>query len=145
MSHHVPTTAAILSLIGGVFILLAGAVLAVIGSFLAFFIGGSALFFYIGLFVGILTIVFAVMLFVKPEMKTIWGILIIVMSIVSLPTALGGFIIGFILALIGGILALTYKAPVMAPMGMPGTMTCPACGGAVNPQTRTCMACGKMV
>lgn len=145
MSHHVPTTAGILSLIGGVFILIGGAVLAFVGTLFGALFGFSSFIFYIGLVIGILTIVFAVLLFVKPEMKLVWGILIIIMSLVSWPTALGGFFVGFLLALLGGIFAITYKAPVMAPMGMPGTMTCPACGGAVNPQTRTCMACGKMV
>jgi len=35
---------------------------------------------------------------------------------VSLVTALGGFLIGFILTLIGGILALTWKRPFDSPI-----------------------------
>jgi hypothetical protein len=108
--------------------------------------------FFIGLIIGILIIVFAILLFVAPQMKTAWGALIIVLSLLSWPFAFGGFFIGFLLALIGGILAITYKPPVMmqAPMGQPmmgqpGAMACPHCGGMVNMQTRTCTACGRSV
>lgn len=165
MSHHVPTTAFVLSLIGGIFVFLAGLVLAYIASFLAFFGFGLGGILYIGLVVGILMIVFSILLYVMPQAKTAWGALIIVLSIVSLPFALGGFIVGFILGLIGGIFAITYKPPMMAPMmgqpmmgqpmmgqpmmgqptGAPLPVACPACGGQINPQTRTCMSCGRAV
>ncbi|MCI4348673.1 MAG: DUF6114 domain-containing protein [Thermoplasmata archaeon] len=162
MSHHVPTAAGVLTIVGGVFILLAGAALAAIGSFLAFFIGGIAYLFYIGLVVGIITLVMGILMLVMPQMKTAWGAITIVLAIVSLPTALGGFIVGFILALLGGIFAITYKvaAQPMGSMGMPGMpmppmaaapmmggplpAVCPSCGGAnINAATRTCMNCGR--
>ncbi len=148
MSNHVPVAGGVLSIIGSVFVLLAGAALAVLGSFLSFFIGGLAGLFYIGLLIGVLMLIFSILIFVMPSMKTAWGALVIVLAIASLPFALGGFIIGFILALIGGILTLVHKStPAMAaPMpGQPVAMACPACGGMVNPQTRTCTACGRQV
>lgn len=163
MSQNVPTTAAVLTLVGGIFVLLVGLALAALGSILSFFIGGLAGLFFIGLILGILIIIFAILLFVKPEMRKIWGILIILMAILTLPFDLGGAGIGFILSLIGGILAITYKPPIMMGQPMmgqpmmgqpmpppppgtaPGVWTCPACGGAVNPQNRTCMSCGKTV
>jgi hypothetical protein len=170
MSHHIPTAGGILTIIGGVFITLAGLALAVVGAILGALFGfGGTWFFYIGLVVGILIVVVGVLTLVKPEMKTAWGALIIVLAIVSLPTTFGGFVIGFILALIGGILVLTFKPPMMVPvavpmgypgqpmgypgqpmpppppMGAPMPSVCPACGGAINPATRSCMACGRTV
>ena len=46
----------------------------------------------------------------KPDQHSTWGILIIVFSVLSIfGSAMGGFGIGLILGLIGGILALTWK------------------------------------
>ena len=50
----------------------------------------------------------AIMLRFKPENKKAWGILIIVFSIPSVITG-GGFIIGFILGIIGGVKAFRWK------------------------------------
>lgn len=153
MAGQVPTAGAILSLIGGIFVLLVGVWLAIIGTAFSFFLGSLTGLFFIGLVVGILIVVFAALMFAAPRMKVAWGALVIVLAIVSLPTALGGFFIGFILALIGGILAITYKptptmmAPPMmgAPMGGPVPAACPACGGPIDPARRTCTRCGRMV
>jgi hypothetical protein len=163
MSHHVPTTAGVLTIVGGVFILLAGAALAAVGSFVAIFLPALAALFFIGLIIGILTLVMGILMLVMPQMKTAWGALTIVFAIVSLPTAFGGFVVGFILALLGGIFAITYKVPAqpMGSMGMPGMpmppmaaapmmgggplpAVCPSCGGSnINAATRTCMNCGR--
>jgi len=122
-----PSTAFVLSLIGGIFILLGGlataAIAAIIGGALfAFFPGGGVL------LIGLLTIFGAVMLRNRPESAHTWGVLILVFAIISLFTSAGGgFIIGFILALIGGIFAMTWKPPAPAqaawgqqPMAPPG-------------------------
>ena len=53
------------------------------------------------------------MLRIKPVHKKAWGILILVFSIPSVITG-GGFIIGFILGIIGGTLALSRKPDVQA-------------------------------
>ena len=154
MSGKRPIAAFVLSLIGGLFILLGGlfegTLFAFLGNFLPW-LSGLAVVSYL---VGILTLVFAILLLAAPGLKTAWGALLIIMAILSLPfSSLGGFLIGFILTLIGGILALTFK-PTLAPMTpvppMPPAMAppptnCPACGGAVNPQTRTCTSCGRAV
>lgn len=150
MAHHVPVAGGVLSVIGSVFVLLAGLVLAFIGTAFSFLLGGYSGLLFIGLVIGILMLIVSILIFVMPQMKVAWGALVIVFSIASLPFALGGFFIGFILGLIGGILTLVYKSPpAMAPMGAPmappGTMACPACGGMVNMQTRTCMSCGRQV
>lgn len=65
-------------------------------------------FWIIGLISGVIVLVAAIMLYSKPRETTLWGVLIIVFSVISLLGA-GGFFIGFILGLIGGILALTWK------------------------------------
>jgi len=62
----------------------------------------------IGLTCGVLVLFGAIMLRIKPENKKVWGILIIVFSIPSVITE-GGFIIGFILGIIGGAKTFRWK------------------------------------
>lgn len=62
----------------------------------------------VGLICGALVVLGAMMLLRKPAQKRPWGILIIVFSIPSVVTG-GGFIIGFILGIVGGALALSRK------------------------------------
>ena len=62
----------------------------------------------IGLILGVLVVLGAVMLHLKPENKKAWGIMIIVFSIPSVITG-GGLIVGFILGIIGGAFALSRK------------------------------------
>jgi hypothetical protein len=59
----------------------------------------------IALICGALILFAAIMLRTKPENKKAWGILVIVFSIPSVVTG-GGFIVGFILGIVGGFLAL---------------------------------------
>lgn len=116
-----PSTAFILSLIGGIFILLAGlaeaAIYAIIGSaLLSFFPGLGALLIglaVVALIFGVIIIWGAFMLRSKPESARTWGIIILLLAILSWIGG-GGFFIGFILALIGGILALTWHPPAQA-------------------------------
>jgi Family of unknown function (DUF6114) len=69
------------------------------------FVGG------IGLVSGIVVLVSAIMLRNNPGQRTLWGALIVVFSVLSF-FGLGGFIIGAILGLIGGIMVLTWKPAV---------------------------------
>ncbi len=62
----------------------------------------------IGLVCGVLVLLGATMLRKGPANRKIWGIVIIVFSISSVITG-GGFIIGFILGIIGGALAFSRK------------------------------------
>ena len=59
----------------------------------------------IGLICGALVLFGAIMVHNKPGNKKVWGIMIIVFSIPSVITG-GGFIVGFILGIIGGARAL---------------------------------------
>jgi hypothetical protein len=60
----------------------------------------------IGLICGILVLLGAIILQIKPVHQKAWGIMIIVFSLPSILTG-GGFIIGFILGIIGGVLAFS--------------------------------------
>ncbi len=62
----------------------------------------------IGLLCGALVLLGAIMLHTKFENRKVWGIVIIVFSIPSVITG-GGFIVGFILGIIGGAKAIRWK------------------------------------
>ncbi len=105
-----PTAAFVLSLIGGIFILLAGLLIGLIGFAVTLPIGGfGAVAGLLGIVWGIIVLIGASMLYSRPEQHATWGVIILVFSIVSWFGAIGGFFIGFILALIGGILGITWN------------------------------------
>ncbi len=124
-----PTTAFVLSLVGGVFILLGGGMMSTIGSFgfggMMGFGGmggmmdpgfgmmgwtGFGLFGILGLIFGAIVVISAIMLNSKPQEHATWGTLIVLFSVLSIfGGAMGGFGVGLILGLIGGVLALTWK------------------------------------
>ncbi len=126
-----PEVAFILSLIGGVLILLGSAVAmmwayggmpawsGMMGSMMGGYsgmmggIGVSGMGFFGGMFIvglvaGILVLVGAVMLHSRPQQTSTWGILVLVFSIISL-VGMGGFFIGAILGLVGGAVALSWR------------------------------------
>jgi hypothetical protein len=129
LSEERPTAAFILSLLGGVFILLGGGMMGMIGSFMGPYGFGGMMGYYgrrgimmspafgmmrlafsiLGLIFGAIVIISAIMLNKKPEEHNTWGTLIIVFSVLSVFGGFGGFAVGLILGLIGGILAVTWK------------------------------------
>jgi hypothetical protein len=146
-----PSAAFILSLIGGIFILLGGGAMAMLGSWRSSYgyssygnygygmmggygyggwggmmgrgfgmMGGLGYGFgligVVGLIFGAIVIISALMLNSKPEQHSTWGTLIIIFSVLSMfGSAMGGFGIGLILGLIGGILAVTWKPALPKP------------------------------
>jgi len=122
MAEDRPTAAFILSLLGGVFIMLVGFILSLIGSILMgllgtfhppsmpILMGYGSLLGLLGITYGIIIILCAVKMHNEPENQT-WSILIIIFSVLSLFGAGGGLYIGLILGVIGGILGLTWKPP----------------------------------
>ena len=65
----------------------------------------------VGVLAGTIVILAAVMLLRKPKKRSTWGSLIILFSLFSIyGAAMGGFGIGIILGLIGGLLAITWKS-----------------------------------
>ncbi|HKM75871.1 MAG TPA: DUF6114 domain-containing protein [Candidatus Bathyarchaeia archaeon] len=64
----------------------------------------------LGLVFGIIVIISALMLNNRPKEHMTWGILIVVFSVLSVfGSMMGGFGIGLLLGLIGGVLAITWK------------------------------------
>ncbi len=64
----------------------------------------------LGLVFGVIVIISALMLNRRPHEHTTWGILILVFSVLSVfGSMMGGFSIGVLLGLIGGVLAITWK------------------------------------
>jgi hypothetical protein len=57
---------------------------------------------------GVLVIVGAIMLNARPQERTAWGIIILIFSIISL-MGMGGFFIGAVLGIAGGALALSLR------------------------------------
>jgi len=122
-SSEKPTAAFALSLIAGILILINGAILGAVGSFIAPFIPGMSekalvtgilgTVMVVGIILGLIVIVAAVMLYRNPAQKTMWGVIVLVLSIISIFIG-GGFIIGLILGIIGGALALTWKPKAAA-------------------------------
>ena len=102
-----PTAAFVLSLIGGIFVLLGGIWLAALGTILAFFTFGAGLILGVFALFGIIIIIGAIMMYASPSSAKLWGVIVLVLGIISMigiVTALGG-----LLSLIGGILAMVWK------------------------------------
>ncbi len=65
-------------------------------------------FFLIGLVSGVLVMIGALMLNTRPTEHTAWGIIILVFSAISI-LGMGGFLVGAILGIVGGALAISWK------------------------------------
>ena len=126
----------VLSLIGGVFILLGAIVTSMFtfgsativgsmsssmsgmmgrmnsGMWMGMMMGGMMgiypVFSIIGLASGALVILGAVMLYSRPFEKDLWGAVIIAFSILGILGGMGGFMIGLVLGIVGGALALAW-------------------------------------
>ncbi len=139
MAGEKPVAAMVLSIIGGLLILLAGGLLLAIADIFTeglpflllisgetFAMDDAALAVLvlqilgtIGIVIGIIIIVGGVMMYSKPASSTLWGVIILLLSLVSI-VATGGLILGLILGLIGGVLGIAFKpmapaTPVAAP------------------------------
>ncbi|MDA4129094.1 MAG: DUF6114 domain-containing protein [Thaumarchaeota archaeon] len=127
--------------------------------FFLFGIGG--IFGLLGVLWGALMIVSAFMFRANPQQHVGWGIAIIIFSCLSWVGAFGGAFIGFLLGLVGGILAMvwqpieTMRSQHSVPISQvtPGalqpqttfsrSMFCPNCGKPVAQDARFCPNCGK--
>ena len=77
------------------------------GNLAAGFVGAIAVF---GLICGIIVTMSSVLMRIKPVQRQTWGILVLVFSILGF-FGFGGFIIGSVLGIVGGILALRWTPP----------------------------------
>ncbi|MCL4329129.1 MAG: zinc ribbon domain-containing protein [Candidatus Thermoplasmatota archaeon] len=125
-----PSDAYLLSMVAGVFI--------VIGGFVIFPIG------IIGVVIGIFTIYTASTLKTNPKGHDTAGTLIVIFSFLSIIGSLGGLLIGFLLGLIGGILAIQWKPPA-ASSRQQVMNACSNCGTVVPSGVDFCTNCGTPV
>jgi len=77
------------------------------GALAAGFVGAIAVF---GLICGVIVTMSAVLLRLKPNQRQTWGILVLVFSILGF-FGFGGFIVGSVLGIVGGIMTLRWKPP----------------------------------
>ena len=70
-------------------------------------VGGLGAF---GLTSGVIVLASAVMLQVKPNLRRTWGVLILIFSVLSF-FGTGGFVVGAILGILGGVMTLRWKPP----------------------------------
>ena len=128
-SHTFSTTAFILSLLGGI-IIVVGGLLSLLFYYYGWpYYGGMmggwrwmmggygyvsglyAALSIVGLVSGIIVIIGSLMLNMRPAEHRTWGAVILVFSLVSF-LGMGGFMVGALLGIAGGALALAYKFPV---------------------------------
>lgn len=131
-SKSIHTTAFILSLIGGLIIVIGIAIEALLLSFgsysgtyygmgpgmmsgYGFYGNGSGWmtgFSLLSLVFGIIVVIGAIMLNARPTQHVTWGIIVLVFSVASL-MGMGGYFIGAVLGLAGGAIALSYKSQIV--------------------------------
>ena len=86
-----------------------------LGSGVGLFEFGIGLMAIVGVLAGAIVILAAVMLLKRPKKRSTWGSLIILFSFFSIyGAAMGGFGVGLVLGLIGGMLAVTWKPKKIA-------------------------------
>jgi len=155
-----PNGAAVLSIIGGIIVLLVGVGYWIVGSLLTFFILGIGGIFGIwGIICGIIMIIGGSRMLSFPSSHALWGALVLIFSLLSW-ISLGGLFIGFILGFIGGIWGIVWR-PSVAPAAPPSqntmpnpqntakqstpasTKNCPNCGATIGANDRFCPTCGK--
>jgi hypothetical protein len=100
--NHRPFWGAVISTLAGLLILYIPVQLYAIA-----FVPGS--FAFIGFLFGGLVLIMGVLSFIYPQFSTILGIITIFLSILSIVGALGGFLFGTILGIIGGALCIGYE------------------------------------
>jgi len=164
-----PTAATILTLLGGIFFVIGGGVVVLIGALVgslgslgslgnlgglgfgnltstAGSANGSGLSSIValgefGVLLGIATVVLAVLIHMYPARHQLLGALVITFSVVSWVGSIGGLLIGFILGLIGGVMAITWKPAGTALVQI--TRICPNCGTVIQKDAKFCSYCGR--
>ena len=78
------------------------------GMMVPWMLGSVSVLAAVGLASGIMVILGSVMLYTRPAENYLWGALILAFSVVSLLGSMGGLLVGLVLGMLGGILALTW-------------------------------------
>ena len=126
-----PKTAALLALVGGMIMILGGAIFIGVASFViphlnlsnltvpqgmdraslpGLISGVLTVMGGFGLVCGAVVLISATMLLAKVGARRTWGILVLVFSVLSF-VGLGGFVVGAVLGIVGGVRALRWKPP----------------------------------
>ncbi|MFZ0700077.1 MAG: DUF6114 domain-containing protein [Thermoplasmata archaeon] len=157
-----PSAAFGFSIAGGVLIFLAGLILAAIATFVSAVSHNPGILAlgWFGCICGILIIAFAAVFHSRPSFTKVGGALVIVFAIIGIPFTFGGFVIGFVLALVGGILAIVWKptppTPAIVYATAPPTsgmerhtierqvvkVRCRYCGNLTDEVAGKCASCG---
>ena len=65
----------------------------------------------LGLASGVMVLLGSAMFYSRPSESQLWGAIILAFSVVSILGGMGGFLVGLILGVVSGLLALTWKPP----------------------------------
>ncbi len=131
MVEEKPTTAFVLSLIAGIFIVIGALVFMSIGAIFSWVpVAGLAVFLYglVGLLWGVLVLIGAFMMYSKPDQAKTGGVMVLIFSILSIFGAAAGLVIGFILGIIGGALGIAWSPKKRVE----------------EEEKRTCLNCGRL-
>ena len=110
-----PTTAFVLSLVGGIIICLIAIFISFIGTLITSVLGLGGSGAIIGLFgitCSVAVMVGAIMLYNRPQQHLMWSIIVIVFSILSWFNTAGGLFLGLILGVVGRILGIIWKPSI---------------------------------
>src|SRR3990170_4974876 len=118
-----PVVASVLSLVGGILILVGSLFFLLIG-FGYFFVGAL-----LGLACAIVVIISAAAMYAKPSQHVAWGVIILIFSIVSL-FGFGGFVAGMALGITGGAIGMAWG---IQPPGYGGAYAMPLAGMYMGP------------
>ncbi|HEX9429118.1 MAG TPA: DUF6114 domain-containing protein [Candidatus Bathyarchaeia archaeon] len=133
-----PVAAFILSLLGGIFILLGAFVMSMFafgtgnmmgmmgmmsgtmagssGLMAMMMMGYSFAFAIVGLASGALVILGSVMLYNRPSESQIWSAVILAFSLLSILGSMGGFMVGLVMGVLGGTFGLVWKPATSSQM-----------------------------
>lgn len=97
---------------------------------------------------GILILLASYFLYLRPELHVAWGVMILVLSVASVFSVVTGFyalfgVIGVLFGVLGGAMAIAWRATGMTPSGPGGLVRlCFACGRYVPMSFPYCGYCG---
>jgi len=111
MSGARPVGAGVLTILGGLFILAGGATVALFGILVFAIFGAYSGLWLVGLLLGALTMLLGVLMMVVPVGHPVLGVLAIVFACLAVGFALAGFLVGTVLAVLGGIQAIRWRRP----------------------------------
>jgi len=102
-----PLLAAVLTMLGGAFVLAGGLVLWLLGTVLAHVLGLWSPWFLGGVVLGFLTVAVGGLMGVVSRARRPLGAVALACAVASIPLAFGGLVVGFLLTAIGGAIAIS--------------------------------------